>query len=147
MQFTTEDEPDLTLPEDSIHRARLMELKLRTRDWVDATSGEKKEIKSLEWWWEITSTALGPQYIGRRVKGECNPKITNRPGNRFREWAQAILNRDIPTGMVLDTDDLVGLEAEIVIGHQPNKKDPSRPWENVTDVAPVSDGFGNEPPF
>jgi hypothetical protein len=74
----------------------------------------------------VPQAGLDTDYIGRRVKGECRPKLTNRPGNRFREWSEALLGRDIPIGMVIDTDDLLGLEAEIVIGHRQDKKDPTR---------------------
>lgn len=146
MQFITEDEPDLTLPEDSIHRARLEEIKLRIQSYVDKKTGEDKEFQSLEWWWEITSTRLGPEYVGRKVKAECNPKLSNRGDNRFRNWAEAILNRQIPVGMAIDTDDLVGLEADIVIGHRQDKKDRNKIWEFVSDVAPT-EGGQLEPPF
>lgn len=146
MQFVTEDEPDLTLPEDSIHRARLEEIKLHEFPWTDKKTGEEKTGQTLQWWWVITSTRLGPEFIGRKVKGECNPKLSNRGDNRFHNWAEAILDRQIPVGMAIDTDDLVGLEAEIVIGHRTDRKDPKKTWEFVSDVAPV-EGGQIEPPF
>jgi hypothetical protein len=147
MRFIMEEEKDLTLPEDSIHRARLQEIKLRTFEWEDRKSGEKKEGQVLEWWWEITGTRLGDEYLGRKVKGECNAKITSRDGNHFREWAEALLNREIPIGMQIDTDDLVGLEAEIVIGHRPDRKDPNKKWEHVAGVLPATVNDQSEPPF
>lgn len=148
MEFVTEDEPDLSLPEGSVHRARLEEIKLRTFNWTDK-AGVDQEGKTLEWWWEITQTSLGEDYVGRKVKGECPPKITNRGDNLFRSWSEALLNRHIPVGMAIDTDDLIGLEAEILIGHKPNKKNPDRPWEQVFQVAPIfgGDQSGAEPPF
>lgn len=147
MKFTAEQEEDLTLPDDSMHRARLEEVKLKTFTWND--NGADKEGQSLEWWWEITATDLGPKFVGRKVKGECKPVITNREGNRFREWSEALLRRDIPVGMSIDTDDLVGLEATIVIGHRQDKKDPAKSWEFVSMVAPLdeSEGSSLEPPF
>ncbi len=146
-QFTTEDEPDLTLPEDSIHRARLMEIKERTFEFTDRNTGERKTSTNLEWWWEVTRpmAGLGDEYVGRRVKGECRPKLTNRPGNRLREWSEAILDREIPVGFVLDLDDMVGLEAEIVIAHRRDKKDVNKVWEEVAGVLPC--GQAEEPPF
>lgn len=148
MQFVTEDEPDLTLPDKSKHRARLEEIKLRTFEWTDK-DGKDQETKVLEWWWEITQTDLGSEYVGRKVKGECPPKITNRGDNRFRAWSESLLLRQIPVGMAIDTDDLIGLEGEITIGHRPNKKNPDRPWEQVVGVDPVfgGDSSGAEPPF
>ena len=146
--YTTEEERDLTLPQDSIHRARLLEVKERSFDFTDRTTGETKTATTLEWWWEITRPMAGldDEYIGRRVKGECKPKITNRPGNRFREWSEALLDREIPIGMVIDLDDLVGLEAEIVIGHRADRRDTSKIWEEVIGVVPVTQQ-SDEPPF
>lgn len=149
LQFTTEEEKDLTLPADSIHRARLNEIKERSFEYNDRTTGERKTSTNLEWWWEITRPGAGldDEYIGRRVKGECKPKLTNRAGNRLREWAEAILDREIPIGMTIDTDDLVGLEAEIVIGHRTDRKDATKVWEEVIGVLPAVGDSSSEPPF
>jgi hypothetical protein len=153
MQFTTEDEPDLTIPDETIARAQLEQIKLRQFEWNDRKTGEKKEGSTLEWWWKITATNAGEEFIGRTVRGECNPKLSNRGDNRFRIWAEALLNREIPVGMTIDTDDLVGLSAEIVIGVQDDRKDPLKKWNRVTDVIPLLDGTaggafqGSEPPF
>ena len=147
MQFVTEDEPDLTLPDESIHRARLEEITLREFPWTDR-DGTAKTGTTLDWWWKVTQTRLGDEYVGRRVKGECNPKLSNRGNNRFRMWAEALLNREIPVGMAIDTEDLLGLEAEIVIGLRDDKKDPLKKWEFVSDVISVDGaGFGGEAPF
>jgi hypothetical protein len=147
-QYSVEEEKDLTLPEDSIHRARLVEIKEREFTFTDRNNGQQKTGTNLEWWFEVTvpQAGLDTDYIGRRVKGECRPKITNRPGNRFREWSEALLGRDIPVGMVIDTDDLLGLEAEICIGHRQDRKDPAKVWEEVTGVIPVT-GQSEKPPF
>lgn len=143
MQFTTEDEPDLTFPDDSVARARLEEIKLHEFTY----NGE--QITKLEWYWRVLHTSAGEQFVGRKVKGTCSPKLSNRPDNQFRVWAEALLNREIPVGMKVDTDDLVGLTAEILIGSDPDKKNPLKRWNKVIDVVPVMDaGFGgNEPPF
>lgn len=149
-QYTTEEERDLTLPEDSIHRARLLEISEREFSFNDRKDGKQKTGTNLVWWWEITlpGGGLDADYIGRRVKGECRPKLTNRPGNRFREWSEALLGRDIPVGMVVDTDDLVELEAEIVIGHRRDSKDASKVWEEVVGVIPLSgNAYSSKPPF
>ena len=47
--------------------------------------------------------------------------------------------------MPIDTDDLVGLEAEIVIGHRIDRKDASKVWEEVIGVLPA--GRDDAPPF
>jgi hypothetical protein len=59
-----------------------------------------------------------------------------------------LLGRQIPVGMGIDTDDLIGLQAEISIGHRQDKKDALKVWEYVDEVMPVDGGFDlNEPPF
>jgi len=148
-QFQTEEQVDLTLPEDSIHRAQLDELKMREVQFTNRNTGQPDSFTKLEWWWKITSSTLGDQYIGRKVKGECDAKLTSHPGNKFRVWAETLLGRQIPVGMVIDTDDLVGLQADISIGHRPDRKDASRVWEFVDEVLPISGGFelSDEPPF
>lgn len=150
LQFTTEDAPDLTLPEDKIFRAQLKEMKIHTFKWTDrkVSPPEEKEGSTLQWWWEVTST---DEYNGRKVKGECDPKISNHPRNRFRQWAEALLGREIPVGMMVDSDDLVGLTADITVKHRADKKDASKKYEEVDDVIPVGgdggSGWGDEPPF
>jgi hypothetical protein len=149
MQFVTEDEPDLTFPDDSVARARLEEIKLHSFSWTNPDTRQVQEITKLEWWWRVLHTSAGEQFVGRKVKGTCNAKLSNRPDNQFRVWAEALLNREIPVGMNVDTDDLVGLTAEILIGSEPDKKNPLKRWNKVIDVVPVMDGgfAGAEPPF
>ncbi len=146
MQFVTEEEEDRTLPEDSIHIARLEECKLREFEWFDYKSNETKTGRVLEWWWQIVSSNED-RFVGRKVKGQCNAKLTSRDDNKCRLWAEALLHRDIPVGMGVDTDDLVGLEAEIVIGHRPDRKDKTKVWEEVAFVNAVDRRQQEEPPF
>ena len=146
LQFEVAPEPpDLTLPEGKIFRAKLMELKLHEFTWT--ADGVQKNGSILQWWWEITST---DEYNGRRVKGECDPVINRgtRPRDKFRPWAEALLDRDLPLGMKVDADDLVGLSADITIRHQADKKDPARKYELVDDVMPPAGAaFVDQPPF
>lgn len=157
LQFTVEDAPDLTLPEDTIFRAQLKEMKVHEFKWTDFNDpgspgvGVPKVGQTLQWWWEVKSDN---EYNGRKVKGECDPKISNHPRNRFRQWAEALLGRELPQGMTVDIDDLVGLVADITIKHRPDKKDPSKKYEEVNDVITVSSsstsgggGWSDEPPF
>lgn len=151
LQFTVVDAPDLTLPEDKIFRARLVEMKVHTFMWTDhkVSPPEQKEGEVLQWWWEVQSQ---DEYNGRRVKGETDAKISNHPRNRFRLWGESLLGRELPMGMNLDTDDLVGLAADITIRHKPDKKDPAKKYEEVDEVMPATggqqnDGWNSPPPF
>lgn len=145
MQFIVEDAPDLTIPEDTIVRARLEEIKEHRFEWTDKKTGERKEGHMLQWWWEVTAEN---EYNGRKIKGECDAKISSHPRNRFRGWAETLLGRELPPGMPIDTDDLVGLSADISIRHDKDKKDPSKVYERVDEVIPITGAFDvGAPPF
>jgi hypothetical protein len=150
VRFTNEESVDLTLPEDSIHTATLQEVKANQINWLDKTTGEPKTATLLDWWFEITSSPHGDEYVGRRVKGSTDAAMSTHPRNKFRGWYEVMLGKSIPAGMTIDTDDIVGLPVDIVIGHRQNKKDPSITYEEVTDLAPASSGGTSqsaEPPF
>lgn len=150
LQFVCEDAPDLTLPEDKIFRAQLKEMKIHEFSYTDykVSPPELKTAQTLQWWWEVQS---GDEYQGRKVKGETDVKISNHPRNRFRMWTESLLGREIPVGMSVDVDDLVGLTADITVRHKPDKKDPSKKYEEVDDVIPVGgsggSGWSDQPPF
>ncbi len=148
MQFTNEDVPEGRLPEDSIHTARLESIELRNFEWTDRKTGELKQGQSLDWWWVITRTNYGDQYIGRRLKSECNARLTNRSDNYFRKWAEALRKKPIEVGESLDTDQLLGLEAEIVIAYRKDRNDPTKSWAFVSDVGEAAEGGQSfDPPF
>lgn len=144
--FRCEDQPDVTIPEDTIVRARLEELKVETFSWNDKRTGERKEAEKLIWWFEITED--GPQglWMSRRIKGETGAKLTNHPNNRFRAWSESLLGRDIPVGFQLSTEDLVGTACKITVRHEPDRKDPKQKWERIDEVLPGG-GFDDNPPF
>jgi hypothetical protein len=149
LQFTMEDQPDQTIPEDTIVRATLMEIKQHDFEWTDYKQNPpvQKQSSVLQWWWEVKAPDA---YVGRRVKGECDTKLGNNSRNRFSQWATALLDREIPIGMTIDVDDLVGLSADISIRHDRDKKDPSKRYERVDEVMPVSGGTSTDwgtPPF
>lgn len=150
LSLTVEEDEDRTIPEDTILRAKLIEIEPRTINWSDKRSGEKKSAELLEFWWEVEeSENVDPKFHGRRVKGSTNAKAT--PNSPLIKWSEALLGRSIGVGMRLDTDDLIGLSADIVISHR-NGKD-GRVFEQVGEVLnPNADPWGamqdtNDPPF
>lgn len=147
--YTVEDQKDLSIPEGMIVRATLQEIVEKQISWV-AKSGpdQGKTITKtlLAWWWEVQGERFtkddGTQ---RRVKGECEARITNHPNNKFAAWASALLNRSIGVGTPIDTDDLVGISADITVLHRKDKNDPSKVYEEVDSVIAVE--TFDEPPF
>lgn len=153
LQFTATEIEDNTLPEETIFRATLQELKEHTFEWTDQKVNPpvKKTSTTLQWWFEVHDPE---QYRGRKVKGECRPDFGNSKSTgaptRFKQWAEALLDREIPTGMVIDVDDLVGLSADITVRHEPDRKDPAKKWERVDEVITAtgaSSAFDSTPPF
>lgn len=154
MTFVTEDEPDLTIPEDTLVRAKLLEIKPKTINWTiknGPNAGQPASKAMLEWWWEITDTRFpGKDGLNRRLKAECEAKLTNNAGNKFRQWAEALLGREVPVGMGIDTDDVVGLSADVTVRHEKSSKPgDDRIFERIEDVIPLGDAFrlSDEPPF
>jgi hypothetical protein len=148
LQFTMEDQPDTTIPEDTIVRARLEEIKQHDFEWTDNKKNppEKRQSSVLQWWWEVTSP---DEYKGRKIKGECPTKLGRNETNRFTQWAEALLGREIPIGMVIDSDDLVGLSADITVRHDVDRKDPNKKWARVDEVIGLAspEPYSSEPPF
>ncbi len=140
--YTVEEQPDLTIPEDTICRAKIEEISEKTIEWVDKRTKEDKSADLLLWWFLVTSG----DYTGRRIKGECRAQITNHPDNQFHNWAEAALGRELPVGTGIDPEDLLGLPVDITVRHRPDKNDSKKFWEEVDEVMPVS-GFDSEVPF
>lgn len=147
--YEVEEQKDLSIPEGKIVRAKLVEIAAKTIEWTVKSGpeqGAKKSAVLLNWWWEVQ----GPEYTKddgtqRKVRGECDSRVTNHPNNKFRAWAQGLLNREINVGMPIDTDDLVGLSADITVKHRPDRNDPAKKYEEVDEVIGV-ESF-DEPPF
>ena len=146
--YKVEDEPDRTIPEDTILRAVLAEVKEKEIEWVDKRTGEQKSATLLEWWFEVTSTAEDGLYRGRKVKGECDAKLTNHPGNRFRNWSEALLGRELSLGTGVDPeDDLVGLQCDITVKHRTyTKNGEERTIEEIDEVISVT-SWDDDVPF
>lgn len=146
MQFTVTDKPDLTIPEDFPLRAQLKEINHREFNWTDKKTGEDRTGANLEWWFQVTAEG---KYNGRKVKGRTDAELTNNERDKFGRWARTLLGRELPIGMGLDTDDLIGLSCDLTVRHEPNAKNPDRVWEVVDELLPITSGFdlNGNPPF
>lgn len=147
--YTVEDEPDRTIPEDLILRARLESVGEKVIEWNDKKTGEPKSATLLEWWWKVTDDRVDDGlYEGRKVKGECNAKLTNHPGNRFRLWSEALMGRELPVGKGVDPEeDLTGLSADITVKHrQYQKNGETRVIEEIDEVMPIT-SMDDDVPF
>lgn len=146
--YEVQEYVDLTIPKDTIIRARLEEIKEKEISWTDKVTGEAKSKVLLEWWWQVT----GGEYHSRKVKGTCDALLSQHPRNKFRLWAEALLQRPLPVGAGVDPDELTGMSADITVWHRPDKNDPSKTYEEIDEVMSAAEGgsgssWNDDPPF
>jgi hypothetical protein len=139
-----EDKPDNTIPEDTIVRAKLTDIILKEIEYVK--NGETKSFEKLYWTFQVADGGPEGTWVGKQVRGQTDPELTNEPHNKFRNWSEALLNRDIAVGFQLDTDDLIGMTCKITVKHEEDRRDSNKIWERVDEVLPAG-GFNDAPPF
>jgi hypothetical protein len=145
----TEDR--ILFPDMGVYKAMLDDIKDRTHKRKDGQG----DITFLDWYFSITG-ADDTGLIGRKVKGSTLAVLRTNGGEldrKFHNWASNILGQELAPGYPLDTDDLVGLEVQIVVELEPDYRDPSKKWPVVTAVANVdgdeASAWGGQqtPPF
>lgn len=145
-RLTVGEAEDVIIPEDTILRAVVKEVKPRTIEWRDKQTGEQKSRGMMSFLFEITTD--GP-YKGNFVRGEVNDKFTIDSTSQLRNWCMSLLQRELPPGMGIDTDDLLGMPADITVRHR-EAKDKSRIFMEVDQVMSIDGAFEmsqQAPPF
>lgn len=135
------------IPEGVLLQAVLIELEPKEITFNDRSTGQPKTITKLTWIFEITQSG---DFMGMKVRAETSAYLSDGRDNRFRAWAEALLDSELKVGQVLHESDLIGLPALITVGREQDRKDPSKSWRRVQDV--ISAGVstarqGAEPPF
>lgn len=144
---TMEEEEQWKLPKDVPLPAQLAAVTEREIPYVDKKTGESKVFVKWEWEFDITEG----EHAGLKAWGDTDPKLTNHPDNRVRQWAETLRGNPFDMGEGLETDDLLGLPCLIVVDNTVyTKKDGTASYLTpVTDVFPADGGFAqsDEPPF
>lgn len=123
---TVQDEDAYPLPEDTLFDARLDSVELRTvvfeykahHKSVQSgknTVGEKGEIRRWKWTFAILSP---DQYVGLKVEGETEPKISMAAGDQARNWYETLLDTQVGLGDDIDTDLALGLPCQLTVRHE-----------------------------
>lgn len=91
------------------------------------------------------------EYRGQTIYGETPAEYTTREDDRVRQWAEALLGRELEVGEELDTDEMLnGLPCFVSVRHggPREKRDGGYfyPCE-VDDVMPRTAGPADAPPF
>lgn len=142
----THDEPDIeNIPEDTIHPAKITSIVAKDISWTK--DGERKTATLLNWRWEI----IEGEYKERAVFLTTNSDLElGGYRNRFRQVVETLLSSTIkPEDPPLNTDDLIGMVADISIKYRPDKRDPAIQYVEVGEVLPAGDTqfTPDEPPF
>lgn len=134
------------LPTNTFLRAKLKELESKTVPYTDKKTGEQKEFTKLNWIFEITQDG---EYFGKTVRAETSAYLSDSPYNTFRLWAEALLQRPLDLGQVLNETDLIGLSALITIRFEEDRRDSTKKYPRVEDVIPLDPASAayDEPPF
>lgn len=128
------------IPEGQILKARLEDFDVKTIPFNDKKTGEAKEFSKIEWDFLV----IDGEFQGTHVRGETSAYLTDHPDNKFRNWAEALLNRSLSLSDVIDETDLVGASALITVKYVADRKDDEKKWRRVDDVIPLD---ADEPPF
>lgn len=132
--------PEL-IPQNEVVNVVLGGVEMREFEW----DGEKRQRLK----WEFLVKDDGP-WQGKMIWGETSTNFVAHPNCKAYNWAAAMLGRQPDPEQGLDTDDLLGLPARILIHHHTDGK--QRTWMRAKEVLPPRGGLGNmpqpqEPPF
>jgi len=99
------------MEDDSLYEAEVVSCSVQTKPFKD---DEGKDVKKVVFKFRIDDP--NSQHDGALVWGETSTVFNTHPNNRLRQWAQAILEVELPVGYALDTDVLNGNRCRIVVG-------------------------------
>lgn len=135
-----EVEKSTQLPAGVLLKARLDTFDVKEIPFTDKKTGEQKSFNKIEWIFKI----IDGEFSGKEVRGETGAYLTDHPENKFRNWSEALLNRSLDLGFVLDETDLLGGTALITVKYVEDRKDSDKKWPRVDDVIALAE---DEPPF
>lgn len=128
MKLTSGDPQELDLlPDGDIVNVRLTDVSLHEFTY----QGEL--IKKLRWSFAVTDPGT---WQGKTIYGDTSTNFTAHPNCKAYNWVHALTGREYPPGEEMDTDDVVGLPARILISHKPGKD--NRVWMRAKDVFSAS---------
>lgn len=139
------------IPAGTIATATLEGITTQDIAWNDKNQKEedgspvRRTATLLKWVFRITEG----DYEGKSIRGTCDSVLSTHPKNKYRNWAETLLGRTLPVNGRLDTDDLIGLSAKVVVIHKADKKVEGKYYVEVDELLPASGGFSfdDEPPF
>ena len=130
MKLKSGDPQELDLiPENELVNVRLVNVEVHEFEY----QGEK--IQKLRWSFAVTDAG---NWQGKNIYGDTSTNFTAHPNCKAYNWAKALTGREYPPGEELETDDLLGLPARIIIAYKPGKD--GRNWMRAKEVLAASSG-------
>lgn len=138
MKLTLEDSNDdpearIPAPNNSVFEAEIVKIDLRDTQWDDKYHpGEK--TKQFNFVFKVVDKG---EFEDRWFWASCSTWFSDSSTCKLRQWVQAILDVDIlPSGFIVDTDELVGQHARIIVQAAPKKSDPTKTVNWINDIRP-----------
>jgi hypothetical protein len=140
MQYTLQDSGFKGyMEDDSIHIARVLEIKREKSGFTDDKTGEEKY--RLEWKFQIWDDT--DDFDNEFIWGRTGETFTNHPNCKLFSWSQSLIGQPLTEGYPLDTDELLEqLLCRVVVKqeHWKDKKDGTDKTRHfVADVLPMPD--------
>lgn len=126
-------------PEGYQARAKIVAIDPKTIKWTDDKGDQSADI------FEFDYVFTDGEFEGKHIKGSADAFVSDHPRNRLRPIIEAVIGQPLEVGQVIDTDDYIGRHVIVVVGHRPDRKDPSVVWSEVKEVLP--DASRQEVPF
>lgn len=131
------------IPEDTLVPITLQSCEFVSVPYKDKKTGADKTFAKWEW----TFLVHDGDYAGTTFRGSTEPRITSSEVEGFPAPAlpivKALLNRDLAIGEEVDTDELIGLQAQATVRHldpRPRKQGDGF-WYNV-ELAEIFPAYG-----
>lgn len=121
------------IPEDTVLRAVLLELKPKTKTNKDKT----EEYQRLDWKFRVEDPSS--EFDGRVIYGDTARTFVRHENCKLYAWAQMLLGLEFPPGFKFDDQSLIGQVARIVVGARKYTKQgetEESTYNFVTDVLP-----------
>lgn len=144
-ESTMSHEDQWKLPKEVLLPAALKSVEEKTIPFFNSRTNADDSFTKWTWEFEI----IDGEYMGLHAWGDTDPRLTNHPDNKVRQWAETLRGREFELGEGLNTDDLLGLTCCITVDNiEHKKKDGSTAYMcPVLDVFPPDALIDSEPPF
>lgn len=142
---TMTNEEQYKLPKETLLPAALKSVEEKVINFINKNTG--KDDSFTKWTWEFE--IIDGEYMGLHAWGDTEPRLTNHPDNKVRQWAETLRGEPFDMGDGLDTDDLLGLTCVITVDNvEHTKKNGDKSYLcPVLDVLPADALEDVEPPF